>query len=305
MVILDKNFLIQKNIIKMQETTICNLCNNPQSISDTLDYVQVPCNIREFGHENFTVWRCENCGSLHSKEVVDLDRYYKNYPGQNQQLDLFTKIALRNRLAILTRLGLKKHYSILDYGCGKGLFVDYLKSKNFQISGYDPYYEMYAQKTTLQNRFDVLTAEQVIEHVLEPYEMLKRCKDLLEENGLLFIGSPNASEINLTQIEYYVHDLHQPFHRHILSESALVDLCEKAGFKHLKTLKRVYNDTWFPFLNVRFMWAYVNKTGGFGDVVFESPAYKTIISSPNLLFWGLFGGFVPSSSYMTCVFQKQ
>ena len=36
-------------------------------------------NVKPFREEFFTVWRCNNCGSLHSKEGIDLEYYYHKY----------------------------------------------------------------------------------------------------------------------------------------------------------------------------------------------------------------------------------
>ena len=44
----------------------------------------VPCNVREFSKDLFTLWRCIGCGSLHCAEDADLDRYYAHYPLKDQ-----------------------------------------------------------------------------------------------------------------------------------------------------------------------------------------------------------------------------
>lgn len=61
--------------------------------------------------------------------------------------------------------------SILDYGCGSGGVVNYLKEKYKIVEGYDPCVEKYS---TYPNRtYDVLVSMDVLEHI-EP--------DLLDEN---------------------------------------------------------------------------------------------------------------------------
>lgn len=82
----------------LQDTRLCNLCDDPRPLSGTRDVARVASNVRRFRHEQFTVWRCEHCRSLHAKEGVELGPYYAGYPLQNQRLDFFTRVSFRNRL---------------------------------------------------------------------------------------------------------------------------------------------------------------------------------------------------------------
>ena len=57
----------------------CVFCGTITAELSAIDSVQVRCNVREFGDETFTVWRCARCGSLHATEPIDPDRYYQHY----------------------------------------------------------------------------------------------------------------------------------------------------------------------------------------------------------------------------------
>lgn len=282
----------------------CAICSQG-AISTAVEMAIVNSDIRAFGADGFTVWKCSHCGSINSFESVDLNHYYRGYPVHGQKLDVFSRVSLRKRLSMLKELGLRDSDSILDYGCGNGLFVGYLKRKSINAFGYDPYSASYSSPQQLDRKYDALCSEQVIEHAVDPREMVNTWSALLGKGGMLFVGTPNAAEIDLSRPGCFRHDLHQPYHRHILSETALIDICERAGFKHLKTQHRVCVDTWFPFLNMSFLWAYVDQTGGFVDVLFDKPAWGVLFQSPSLLVKALFGRFTPSPVYMTCAFEKQ
>ena len=270
--------------------------------STASEVAKVRSNVKEFADESFTVWRCDNCRSIHSLEAVDLERYYKNYPVHNQKMEGFTRVIFRNRLALMTSLGLRKSHSILDYGCGEGLFVEYLKAKHFEVHGYDPYSHQYCHPISPGTKYDVVTSDQVIEHASDPSEMIHEWSSILKQGGILFVGCPNADGIDLMQTEKYVHELHQPYHRHLLSPQALINLSHKAGFKHLKTISGTR--AWLPFLNWPFACAYMKETGGFLDSVYQEPNYKLIATSPKLLAKGILGGLVPCHSLMVCAFVK-
>ncbi|MGQ0829623.1 MAG: class I SAM-dependent methyltransferase [Bacteroidota bacterium] len=101
--------------------------------------------------------------------------------------------------------------SLLDIGCGEGFTLKYFKEKNWNIRGIDysdfgckkfnadclPYLligDIHQQMLPLINsnsRFDVIWLDNVLEHVLDPLHLLKECKKLLKETGVLVIEVPN------------------------------------------------------------------------------------------------------------------
>lgn len=287
------------------DTTLCNLCDDPRALSGTRDVVRVASNVRRFRHEQFTVWRCENCRSLHAKEGVELGPYYAGYPLQNQRLDFFTRVSFRNRLKLLERGGLKRGQRVLDYGCGAGLFVRYLRDAGYDVTGYDLYSPQFADRAALATRFDALISQDVLEHAEMPSEMLLEWAGLLNDGGLLFIGTPNADEIDLQQPDLYSLEIHQPYHRHLLSEQALVDASAKAGFAPVAVEKRFYLDTWVPFNNLAFARAYVARLGGDLDAAFEPPHVGTVLRTPKLWFLGYFGRFFRSRGNLLYTMRKQ
>jgi hypothetical protein len=56
------------------------------------DVGKVPCNIRRFKDDIFTMWRCSGCGSVHCAEDADLPRYYADYPLKEQKLSFSERI---------------------------------------------------------------------------------------------------------------------------------------------------------------------------------------------------------------------
>jgi hypothetical protein len=91
-----------------------------------------------------------------------------------------------------------KEPQYLDYGCGSGGLIRYL-SNNFNIKGFG--FEQgnitsYLNDISLlnekdlheyRNRFDIITAIEVIEHSPDPLFLLKEIRSLLKPNGFFFI----------------------------------------------------------------------------------------------------------------------
>lgn len=286
----------------MEATIVCGMCDQPGSATAATEINSARSNVREFGSESFTVWRCNNCRSIHSLEPVRLNHYYRNYPIHQQKLDFLTRLYYRNRLALTTRLGLQRRHSVLDYGCGGGAFVDYLKRKGYDAHGHDPFSSPYDQPIQAGTRFDVVIADQVVEHASDPEDLIRQWSQLTKSGGLLIIGCPDPEAIDLTFPEQFIHELHQPYHRHLPSAEALMQMASKAGFSHRRTLRRV--TPWQPFINRPFLHHYMQKTGGFLDILYEDPAVGSILASPGLLARGLFGGLLPCRNFLMSVFTK-
>ena len=269
----------------------CNLCNPPGQIDSAPEVKKVRSNIRQFRNEEFTVWRCSNCGSLHCLEDIDFARYYRNYPLHRQKADFFTLKQFSSRLHQLVTGGLMTTDSVLDYGCGNGGFVRFLKAQGYSLAvGYDPYSESFSDRAVLERNYDFVISQDVIEHAPDTLSLLDEMLTLVRAGGgMAVIGTPDAAEISLDDPIDVVGPLHQPYHRHILTKAQLENLIEARGLNITKVLQRWYVDTWIPFLNSSFFFHYVAATGGAVDSIFEPIRYPLILGSPKLLVYGLFG----------------
>ena len=151
-------------VLGMSGCLICNVCHTPGSFDEAEEVEVVPCNVRAFDADLFTVWRCPNCSSLHCKEDVDLPRYYARYPVQQHALDLWARVAYRNYLSRLRRAGLLPGARVLDFGCGPGLLVQFLRESGYQTQGYDAYAPAFADTSVLDHQYDFVVAQDVLEH---------------------------------------------------------------------------------------------------------------------------------------------
>lgn len=289
----------------MPDCTKCNLCDTPGTLESATEVLSVPVCVEKFAGERFTVWRCSSCGSIHSKEDVDLPHYYEHYPFKNHKLDYFTKVGYRNRIAMLKKVGVTKDSSILDYGCGSGIFVDMLLDAGFtNVSGYDPFIPRFNDRSVLDRKFDVVTSYDVIEHVDNPTDYLYDLSKPLAVGGVLVLGTPNADYIRLRNKPYCAVELSQPYHRHIFSERQLFSLGTKFGLEPLSIYRRFYFDSFFPAVNTRFLWEYINRNGGFLDVCVKPLNLGMVFRSPKLMLYALLGYFWPERGNILLTYRK-
>jgi 2-polyprenyl-3-methyl-5-hydroxy-6-metoxy-1,4-benzoquinol methylase len=283
----------------------CNICG--ASIPSLLDCERaaVGSNVRQFRREEFQLWRCPACSSLHAIGDVDLEHYYRGYPIFAAALDWKLDVVYGNMLRRLTRAGLRPEHRILDYGCGSGTFVEYLKVKGYtRAVGYDAFAEKYRDASVLNERYDCIVSQDVIEHVDEPIELLRRFDAMVEPGGLIAVGTPDASAIDLSRAEDFVHTLHQPYHRHILSAAALHTLGEQVGWSVERFYSTMYNNTLVPTMNPRFVLHYVRCNDDCFDLITEPIRTPIRLFSPVTLFFALFGFFFDRHTDVQFMFRK-
>ena len=286
--------------------TVCNLCDNPGTLQGAAEKSQVPCDVRYFGGKLFTVWRCTNCRSIHSADEVDLSHYYSHYPLQRHTLDTPTRISYGRRLRVLEKHGVSRTTRILDYGCGSGVFVQFLREKGFSNTyGYDAFVKEYSDRQILGESFDAVVSFDVIEHSDNPKRFLSELRDLVRPQGLLLIATPNANGLSAHTSASPDIELSQPYHRHILSEQVLLDLAQKCELRPVQVYRSNLVDSIIPGINTRFMWTYIRNTGGKIDAAFEAPSVASILRSPSLLFAALFGSLYPPPGNMAVVLRRE
>ena len=273
------------------ETRTCDLCSEGGRLELSRDVGRVRSNVRAFRHEEFTVWRCPGCGSLHCLEDIDYARYYDGYFMQRQKMDFFARKLFASRLRELERGGLSRDQTIIDYGCGSGNFVRFLRSRGYAaVEGYDPFSREFADRSVCRRQYDIVNSQDVIEHAPDPGQFLDEVSALVRRpGGILAIGTPNAEHIDLHDPLDAVGQLHQPFHRHILTGERLVSMLKQRGFRADRVVPRSYVETWFPFVNSVFLFNYMAAADGTVDSGFDPIRLRLILRSPRLLSLGLFG----------------
>jgi SAM-dependent methyltransferase len=130
----------------------------------------------------------------------------------------------------------------LDYGCGNGGLVRYLHQQGMTGAvGFDRGWIadrardagipiLQEEEFAGQNgQFDVVTMLEVIEHVLDPLEVLQQARRLLKPNGILYLTTGNARphRHRLADWRYVLPEIHVSFFEPRTLEVAL----SRAGFR--------------------------------------------------------------------------
>jgi 2-polyprenyl-3-methyl-5-hydroxy-6-metoxy-1,4-benzoquinol methylase len=164
---------------------------------------------QEFGID---ILRCRHCRHVFSSYPGD--PHYEGFWGdevpQGEQY-YWQKARARMHRDFVGRFVAGRSGRLLDMGCGLGYFLKVIESQaNWEGYGREVSETAvrYARETLgLRNvargrledadlpeaSFDIVTMWDVIDHVLRPDPLLKRCHALLKEGGICFIRTPNAA----------------------------------------------------------------------------------------------------------------
>jgi SAM-dependent methyltransferase len=283
----------------------CTLCSNPGTFERAAEVGRVLGHVRRHRDKVFTVWRCMGCASLHSLEPVDLQRYYDGYPIHRTELDFVLRLVYKDRIRLLKRLGCTRNSRLLDYGCGSGAFVQYLREVGFtHAAGYDPFVPAFADATLVDEKHDFVVSYDVIEHADDPREFIRLVASLLNAGGVLVLSTPNADGVSLQPGTVSEMELSQPYHRHILSSGALIQIAAEADLLLQRRLERSHFDTVVPGISTAFMWNYIMSRSGELDEILNPPTVRAFIEKPKLLWSALFGYFHSGRRNMVMGFRK-
>ena len=283
----------------------CNVCG--QETSEEVERGQVASNIRAFRQESFGLWRCPGCQSLHASEEVDLAHYYAGYPlhDMSGSPQWMLKAMYGGFLKRLQEHGFDTQQELLDYGCGAGELLSFLREAGYpHVSGFDEYSEAYSDTSVLSKRYDVVISQDVIEHVPEPLELVKTLDGLCKPGGLVLIGTPNAEAIALSNAQYRIQTLHQPYHRHILSKRMLKTLGQDLGWELLRYYPTMYTNTAVPFVNTAFVHHYLRCFDDTLDLAFEPIKIGSWrLWTPLTLWYAFFGCWNAPETDVMAVFR--
>lgn len=280
----------------------CNACG--KSSLNPADQAWVACNVRAFQQERFKIWRCSGCRSLHCADSIDTERYYAAYPMKTRRLDYGARAAYRRLVARLKRAGVPRGARILDYGCGSGTLVEFLRQAGYNAEGYDPHVQERSTDTLVAGFYDVVVSVDVLEHEEDPAAGVRRLASLVRPGGWVLLSTPNATGIDLQRADFFALSLHAPYHRHILSPEALRNLADAAGLSMDLFSHRHVTDTPWPLANFALFREYTRRIDNTLDAAFDSPRYDLLWRHPLLVFWGLLGYFFGDDSQMTTLFRR-
>jgi SAM-dependent methyltransferase len=202
------------------------------------------------------VCRCSLCGhafinprptwrELTAYYADDYEPYQANHGATAADDD--SAVALAERTGQFRHLPLPSGKRLLDVGCGGGWFLRVAKrlgatvqgvepsaagAHSATLSGIDVYHgdlEKYASGPGRNQRFDIITANHVLEHTSNPVETLRTMRTLLEVDGIVWIAIPNPTGYFGRKLREAWHSVDLPYHLQQFCPKSIALAGERAG----------------------------------------------------------------------------
>lgn len=215
------------------------------------------------------VSKFEDLSSLETVKDDEQDFYGKNYWLEGS-LE-FPDIHIRSRNDLSERnlhwLKFLLQYQlppakILEIGCAHGSFVGLLQHIGFEAYGMEmsPWVIDYAKKTfdavlyqgpietgcLAQEKFDMIVMMDVVEHLSQPIETLKKCIEHLSDEGQFLIQLPCfPAHLNAQEILNKAHPFEQMMipneHLYLFSQESIQKLFNSLGFQYIEFLPAIFS----------------------------------------------------------------
>lgn len=217
----------------------CWLCGSPAALDET--------------YSNVPLYRCTNCDFLFApqrdvEELHDLydDSYFENYGGEQYGADE----QQREHEAALRRAWIGEFITagrLLEIGSTNGTFLAEMRNSGFDVTGVEPAPGLatfarekrdldvrigFVEDVELpEEKFDVVCAWHVLEHITKPQGSLKRLREASNDDGWLFLEIPNIKSIKAGKQGMGWQPLEPVHHVAFYDHEQLDVLMEQSGYK--------------------------------------------------------------------------
>jgi 2-polyprenyl-3-methyl-5-hydroxy-6-metoxy-1,4-benzoquinol methylase len=137
---------------------------------------------------------------------------------------------------------------LLDVGCGGGWFLRVASRLGAMVQGVEPSRAGFHQTRqqgipvfhgmldefvgiSAAKRFDIITANHVLEHVPDPVSTLRMMRSLLAPGGYIWISVPNADNYFARRLGKHWHSIDLPYHLQQFTLGSLELAATRAGLK--------------------------------------------------------------------------
>ena len=240
----------------MNTLTECLCCGSP--LRPLIDFGEMPLVNTYNVKETFplSVNRCVSCCHLQLNEFVSPSILYRDYTycsGTGRTaLDYFSDFArtaicyvsdARTVLDIASNDGSQldafRELGLLTYGCDPALNLAHIASDK----GHVIRTEFFEDASFGNQRYDIITAQNVVAHTPEPLRFLENCSRIMADHSRLFIATSQANMIVNGECDTIYHEHVSYFNAH-----SMMQLATKAGLIVLDIIMHDIHGTSYVFV---------------------------------------------------------
>ncbi len=204
---------------------------------------------------------CSGCGLVQQHpRPDDVSPFYENYPVHAQR-SVFQRLArryLQRQVYHRPECGAGS-MTLLDYGCGDGVYLVEMRDQYKTLVGYEPgvchastlsgrlnipiYSDPELLAATWEDKVDVVTAHYVLEHVVDLHHTFRLFQRVLKAGGLLYIAVPNIHSWESRLFRRAWHGLDPPRHICFPNLNTFNVLADEYGFQPTRKAYAAFPNT--------------------------------------------------------------
>ena len=257
----------------MINITNCPVCNS-SSFKASLT-----CKDHTVSGKDFTIVVCQDCNFKFTNPRPaneELGAYYKSedYISHSntkkgiisQLYHLVRNYTLKNKIQLVSKY--VSRGTILDYGCGTGMFLNVCKNAGWKSFGMEPdsdarkiahdmKLDVFENKTSILKsisdpKFDAITMWHVLEHVTDLDDTLSFFKANLNPNGVLIIAVPNHTSFDAQHYKEFWAAYDVPRHLYHFHKDTIEKLLKRFGFNLVETRPMKFDSFYVSMLSEKY-----------------------------------------------------
>lgn len=210
----------------------------------------------EIEKDHLKIVKCKNCSTVfvnpifseeHYRKTYESEDYKKIFKAMHEDSHEYRKERFgKERVAIMKEwFPGKENLSFLDIGCASGFIVEAAQDAGMDAWGVDfsPNVVEFGKKRGLnlmvgglevvptEKKFDVIALFDVLEHVVNPKELILECEQRLNEGGIIFLYLPNYASAIINLLGKDAHIIWPTEHLTYWTPETIVDFFDHVGMK--------------------------------------------------------------------------
>jgi SAM-dependent methyltransferase len=256
--------------------------------------------------ENFSIVSCKDCSFKFTNPRPSDSEIGKYYKSEDYVSHSDTKKGLINRLyhAVRTRtlkqkLALISQYvsrgTILDYGCGTGMFLKVCADAGWKSFGFEPDEDAKklaegkdlsvatSKEDLTGNKYDIISLWHVLEHVTDLDPTLQFFSKNIADVGRLIIAVPNYTSADAKHYKEFWAGYDVPRHIYHFEINTLKKLLGNYGFSLEETKPMKFDSYYVSMLSEKYKTGFMNYLTAFlngfkSNIVAKDPSqYSSVI----------------------------
>lgn len=275
----------------LQQIKNCPICKG----SDFVPFLT--CKDYTVSQEGFSIVSCKACNFKFTNPRPSDSEIGKYYKSEDYVSHSDTKKGLINRLYYMVRsrtlkqkLGLISKYvsrgTILDYGCGTGMFLKTCATAGWKSFGFEP--DADAKKlaeakglsvatskgSLVGNKYDIITLWHVLEHVTDLDETLQFFYKTISDTGRLIIAVPNYTSADAKYYKEFWAGYDVPRHIYHFEIKTISQLLANHGFSLEATKPMKFDSYYVSMLSEKYKTGRTNYIAAFLNGLKSNSAAK-------------------------------